>query len=96
MISQVAASNGKEITWNLPFEISYETTYVAGWPQMIIALYGTDFFGRSFIKGYGNVHLPTQTGTHSRRVKIFRPMPQSVISGIFGFIGGVVAEYKDY
>ena len=49
MISQVAASNGKEITWNLPFEISYETTYVAGWPQMIIALYGTDFFGRSLI-----------------------------------------------
>jgi hypothetical protein len=95
-ISQIAASNGQEITWNLPFEISFETTYLTGWPQLVIALYGTDFFGRSFVRGYGNVHLPSQTGKHVRKIQIFKPLPQSTISGIFGFIGGVEAEYKDH
>jgi hypothetical protein len=61
-ISQIASSNGREITWNIPFEISFETTYIAGWPQLVVALYGTDFFGRSFVRGYGNLHLPSQTG----------------------------------
>lgn len=69
---------------------------LAGWPQLVVALYGTDFFGRSFVRGYSNIHLPSQTGTHSRRLRVFRPMPQSTISGIFGFIGGVQAEYKDH
>lgn len=90
-ISQVAASNGQEIVWNLPFEISFETTSLSGWPQLVVALYGTDFFGRSFVRGYGNVHLPSQTGNHSRTIRIFKPLPQSTISGIFGFIGGVQA-----
>jgi len=30
-----------------------------------------------------------------RKIRIFKPLPQSIISGIFGFLGGVVAEYKD-
>ena len=90
-ISQIAASNGQEIVWNLPFEISLETTSLAGWPQLILALYSTDFFGRSFVRGYGNVHLPTQTGTHTRILRVFKPLPQSTISGIFGFIGGLQA-----
>jgi hypothetical protein len=90
-ISQVAASDGQEIVWNLPFEISFETTTLAGWPQLVLALYGTDFFGRSFVRGYGNIHLPAQTGTHTRTLRVFKPLPQSTISGIFGFIGGVQA-----
>lgn len=31
-----------------------------------------------------------------RKIQIFKPLPQSTISGIFGFIGGVEAEYKDH
>ena len=95
-ISQIAASNGKEIIWDLPFEISFETTYIAGWPQLVVALYGTNFFGRSFVRGYGNMHLPTATGKHKRKIQIFKPLPQSTISGIFGLFGGIQAEYKDY
>jgi B9 domain-containing protein 1 len=58
-------------------------------------LYGTDFFGRSILQGYGNIHLPTGSGQQKRKIRIFKPLPQSVISGIFGYLGGVVAEYKD-
>ena len=95
-VSQIASSNGKEIVWNIPFEISFETTYLNGWPQLIIALYGTDFFGRSFVRGYGNMHLPSQSGKHKRKIQIFKPLPQSTISGLFGLLGGVQAEYKDH
>ena len=69
---------------------------MSGWPQLVIALYGTDFFGRSFVRGYGNMHLPSQNGKHIRKIQIFKPLPQSTISGIFGYFGGVQAEYKDY
>ena len=95
-ISQIASSNGKEITWDLPFEISFETTNPVGWPQLVIALYGTDFLGRSFVRGYGNVHLPSRSGQHNRTLHLFRPLPQSTISGIFGWLGGTWAEYKDH
>ena len=90
-ISQVASSNGKEIVWDLPFEISFESTNLTGWPQLVIALYGTDFLGRSFVRGYGNMHLPSQSGNFKRKMHIFKPLPQSTISGIFGFFGGVQA-----
>jgi len=42
------------------------------------------------------MHLPTQAGQIQRKIQIFKPLPQSTISGIFGFFGGVQAEYKDY
>ena len=42
------------------------------------------------------MHLPSQNGKHIRKIQIFKPLPQSTISGIFGYFGGVQAEYKDY
>lgn len=41
------------------------------------------------------MHLPMGAGTQSRKVRIFKPLPQSIISGIFGYLGGTIAEYKD-
>jgi hypothetical protein len=48
------------------------------------------------VKGYGNIHLPTVTGKHKRKIRIFQPLPQSTISGMFGFLAGYVASYKDH
>ena len=62
---------------------------------MVLILYGTDFFGKSLVRGYGNVHLPTTSGTQKRKIRIFRPLPQSVISGIIGYLQGCIAEYRD-
>lgn len=47
------------------------------------------------MEGYGNVHLPTSPGVQQRKIRVFKPLPQSIISGIFGYLGGVMAEYKD-
>jgi B9 domain-containing protein 1 len=85
-MSQIAASNGKKIVWNIPFDISFETTFLAGWPQMIVILYGTDFFGRSLVRGYGNVHLPSTSGIQNRKIRVFQPLPQSTLSGMMGYI----------
>ena len=48
------------------------------------------------IRGYGNVHLPTSSGRQERKVRIFCPQPQSVLSGILGYFQGCIAEYRDY
>ncbi len=68
---------------------------MGGWPQIIVILYGTDFFGKTFVKGYGNVHLPTNGGVQKRRMRTFCPKPRSVISGILGYFQGCIAQYRD-
>ncbi|MCL4167484.1 UNVERIFIED_CONTAM: hypothetical protein GTU68_019652 [Idotea baltica] len=62
---------------------------------MILILYGTDFFGKNTVRGYGNHHLPTTTGKHKRKLRLFCPLPQSTISGILGYFQGCIAEYRD-
>lgn len=90
-MTQVGSTDSQKIVWNFPFEVTYETTYLAGWPQLIVILYGTDFFGKNYVKGYGNVHLPTSGGVQKRKLRIFLPQPRSIISGILGYFQGVIA-----
>lgn len=59
-ISLKSVSSEEKIVWNFPFGVTYQTKTVEGWPQLVVVTYGTDYFGRSFPRGYGNVHLPLQ------------------------------------
>lgn len=95
-MTQTGACDDRKIVWNYPFEISFETTNIVTWPQLIVAVYGTDFFGKPMVRGYGNVHLPTTSGRQSRKLRIFCPQSQSVLSGILGYFQGCVAEYRDF
>ncbi|KAG0716653.1 B9 domain-containing protein 1 [Chionoecetes opilio] len=36
-------------------------------PQIILSVYGTDFFGNIVIVGYAGCHVPLTPGTHTRR-----------------------------
>jgi hypothetical protein len=36
------------------------------------------------------------SGMQKRKLRVFKPLPMSIISGIFGYLGGRVAEYKDF
>lgn len=61
-LSQVAScysSTTKKLNWSMPFEVTYETTVISGWPQLVLELHGRDFFGRNVVRGYGCVHLPS-------------------------------------
>lgn len=63
---------------------------------MSLALYGKDFLGRSVIRGYGNIHLPTAEGRHRRTLRTFQPIPISSIATCCAFLHGYINEYVGY
>lgn len=50
------------MVWNFPLDVAYRATNVFGWPQVVVAVCGADFWGRDVIKGYGAIRLPTCIG----------------------------------
>jgi hypothetical protein len=36
------------------------------------------------------------SGIQKRKLRVFKPLPMSIISGIFGYLGGRVAEYREF
>lgn len=54
------------LVWNFPLDVTYKTTNAFGWPQLVVAVYGLDSFGRDVVKGYGCIHLPTCAGRCGR------------------------------
>ena len=52
-----------------------------------------DFWGRDVIAGYGIIHIPTQPGSHSRYVQLFKPRTSSYIGDACGWMVGKPAEY---
>lgn len=59
---------------------------ISGWPQLVVVLYDTDYFGRSIPKGYGNIHLPLSSGTHHRKMKIFKPLQPTTFLSCLNFL----------
>ena len=52
----------KTLTFNFPLDVAYRSANVFGWPQLVVCVYGADFWGRDVIKGYGAARLPTCIG----------------------------------
>jgi B9 domain-containing protein 1 len=93
-ISQHAAHGDRGFVWNMPFEITYEVRSPQGWPQMAIVLYGKDYLGRSVARGYGNFHLPSAEGSHTRKVRIFEAVPPSTAATCCAYLMGYINELK--
>lgn len=55
---------------------------------------GKDYFGRSVVKGYGNMHLPVSPGTHTRKIRVFDAIPPSSSASICAFLMGYINEMK--
>ncbi len=53
---------GGALVWNFPLDVAYRTSNVFGWPQIVVCVYGADFWGRDVVKGYGSVRLPACIG----------------------------------
>ena len=94
-ISQKSSASEDTIVWNMPFSAKYETKEVAGWPQLTVVLYGTDYFGRSIARGYGNVHLPTKEGSHKRKIRVFKPVDSFSIWSCLNCCSATYPEYKE-
>lgn len=83
----------KRVVWNYPFELVYQSYNVSGWPQIVITLSSRDWFNRDNIMGYGTCHVPTQPGTHTRYVHLFKPLSSSFLNTFAGWWTGKSAEY---
>ena len=97
-ISQHSFKNqgmNKRIVWNFPFELTYASLNVSGWPQLVVYLSGKDIFGREVVEAYGTIHVPTQAGRHTRYLRTFSPISSSVLTKFLGWATGKNAEYKD-
>ena len=81
------------MVWNFPFEVTYRSYGVSGWPQMVLTFYQRDFLGRDVICGYGVTHIPTQPGSHTRYVHVFCPMASSTLASLLGTLRGHPAQY---
>ena len=82
--------------WNFPFELTYRSYNVSGWPQIILRFTSRDFLGRDVICGYGVTNVPTQPGTHTRYVHVFTPISSSYLSDFLGMLMGKPAEYHSH
>ena len=102
-LSQVSTAGGSAYeeggalaVWNFPVDVTFRSTDVFGWPQLVISVYGTDAFGRSdMIIGYGAAHLPMSPGRHELYVRTFRPLAASTFGRLLSWVLGSRPEFRD-
>lgn len=93
--SYKSRNSNKKIVWNFPFNIAFRSTCPKGWPQITLAIFGSDLLGREVVKGYATLHLPVQPGRHVKDVRCFRPKSSSLLVQFLGYIKGKTPELID-
>ncbi|XP_054706792.1 B9 domain-containing protein 1-like isoform X2 [Uloborus diversus] len=97
-ISQISKKGEHEMNifvFNFPLDISFKSTNPYGWPQLVMSMYGIDFFGNDIVRGYGSVHIPIMPGKHRRRVSMFVPESSSLLQKFTGWLIGRRPEFVD-
>ncbi|EOD40530.1 hypothetical protein EMIHUDRAFT_222627 [Emiliania huxleyi CCMP1516] len=97
-ITQMASSSGStangSVVWNFPIDATFRSTCPHGWPQLVLSVYGEDYFGRpDMILGYGAVHLPLTPGRHRVTVRTFRPLASSLLGRLQSWLNGMRPEF---
>eukprot|EP01006_Ploeotia_vitrea_P026784 TRINITY_DN59729_c2_g1_i1.p2 TRINITY_DN59729_c2_g1~~TRINITY_DN59729_c2_g1_i1.p2 ORF type:complete len:167 (-),score=80.75 TRINITY_DN59729_c2_g1_i1:58-558(-) len=98
-MSQIAikstSDDTQSFTWNYPIDITFRSTNVHGWPQLVISCYGINMLGKDVIRGYGAVHLPTTPGRHTRYIRLYRPRSSSMCQRLRAWITATPPEFLD-
>ncbi|XP_077527883.1 B9 domain-containing protein 1-like isoform X2 [Haemaphysalis longicornis] len=97
-ISQVARKSRDSrriFIWNFPLEITFKSSNVWGWPQLVLAVYGLDAFANDVVRGYGAVHVPPIAGTHRRCISMFVPDSSSAMHKMTSWLTGRRPEFVD-
>eukprot|EP00033_Pygsuia_biforma_P004373 GCRY01004793.1.p1 GENE.GCRY01004793.1~~GCRY01004793.1.p1 ORF type:complete len:204 (+),score=22.89 GCRY01004793.1:197-808(+) len=94
-VSHVSSSIDSMFIFNFPIEISFKSTNVYGWPQLVVALYNVDARGNDIIRGYGSCHIPTTLGRSVCTLRLFRPDSSSLFQRITAWATGVRPEFVD-
>ncbi|XP_061395887.1 B9 domain-containing protein 1 [Musca vetustissima] len=85
------------IVFNMPIELTYRSTNVFGWPQIIVCLYGKTRWGIETSLGYSRLHVPIFGSECNQRIKspILRPLCSNTLADITSWITGRNPELKD-
>lgn len=84
-----------EVVWSFPIGLVFKSTSPFGWPRIVITVYGTDLCNRRVVKGYGSVHVPCQSGRHTRSVRLYCPLSSSPLTRLLGALFGNPAQLVD-
>ncbi|XP_038007154.1 B9 domain-containing protein 1 isoform X1 [Motacilla alba alba] len=97
-ISQITSKSSVSPTtlvWNFPIDITFKSTNPFGWPQIVLSVYGPDFFGHDVVRGYGAVHVPFVPGRHKRTIAMFVPESTSRLQQLTSWFTGRRPEFTD-
>ncbi|XP_075157425.1 B9 domain-containing protein 1 [Haematobia irritans] len=85
------------IVFNMPIELTYRSTNVFGWPQLIVCVYGRTRWGIETSLGYSRLHIPVfGSGVNQRiRAPILKPRCSNAMADITSWISGRNPELKD-
>jgi len=81
--------------WNFPLDLTYNSTNVFGWPQIIVTVYTVTLSGSDKVVGYGCQHVPTCPGRFVQKLRLFSPKSASLIQSFQHFISGTTPEFSD-
>ena len=81
--------------WNFPLDVTFKSTNVYGWPQLVVSVYGLDGAGRDVVRGYGTVRVPLSPGRHTCTVPLFVPQSSSKLQQFISWLLGQLPEYVD-
>ncbi|MCL4157563.1 UNVERIFIED_CONTAM: hypothetical protein GTU68_064107, partial [Idotea baltica] len=79
--------------WNFPLDVTFKASSPFGWPQLVISIYGTDFFGNDVVRGYAVCHLPTFPGRVTKKLTAFAPDSASTLQRFVSLLSGRRPEF---
>mmetsp|Transcript_35975 Transcript_35975/g.70711 ORF Transcript_35975/g.70711 Transcript_35975/m.70711 type:complete len:264 (-) Transcript_35975:307-1098(-) len=98
-ISQIARrSSGvhsQVFVWNYPIDLTFRSTNVHGWPQIVLSVYGINMSGKDVIKGYGWVHVPLIPGRYTQYCRLYAPKSSSWCAQLIAWLTGNPPEFFD-
>jgi len=96
-LTQIGQKGGSKhcVVWNFPIDLTFRSSNIFGWPQIVLAVYGLDGLGRDVIRGYGAIHFPTTVGRHVLKVNLFAPQAASPLQRLTAWVNAAQAEFVD-
>jgi hypothetical protein len=49
-VASLAGGGDTSLVWNFPLDLTFKSTNVHGWPQLVLAVHGSDFLNRHVVK----------------------------------------------
>ncbi|KAJ2939175.1 hypothetical protein O0L34_g8487 [Tuta absoluta] len=95
--SQMAES-GKDperVVFNMPLEMTFGSTNVSGWPQLILTIRAQNTISGDSLRGYALVLLPPTSGSRDVTASLVRPQAATLLGEWLAWLTGRHPELAD-